>query len=54
MAVPAQFINYVAAEQLATVRIYMSIKSSFPSNEKKKKKQSFDGKPPTTTQILSF
>jgi hypothetical protein len=35
MTALTQLINYVAAEQLATVRIYMSIKSSFPANGKK-------------------
>jgi len=35
MAALAQLQNYVAAERLATVRIYVSINSSLPSNEKK-------------------
>ena len=33
MGVLAELINYVAVQRLATVRIYISIKSSFPSNE---------------------
>jgi hypothetical protein len=45
MAALAQLINYAAAERLATVRIYMSIKFSFPSNEKKKNSHSMVSRP---------